>query len=375
MRIGVDARELAGHATGVGRYLSELLARWTRDRGAASDELLLFLPNTPTHDLHWLGRDGARAVTHVAEGGGGTRWEQLTLAAAARQANLDVFFAPGYTAPLTLRTPVVVAMHDVSFAAHPEWFRRREGFRQRLLARRTARTAAAVVTLTPFSRDEIVRCLGVPSSRIEVIAPAVDAHPALQPTLAPPAEARDARRAATVLFVGSIFTRRHVPTLIDAFDDVARTHPDVRLVIVGADRTWPDQAIARRVAAARAAGRIDWHAWLDEAALRRAYLDARVFAFLSEYEGFGLTPLEALSAGIPPLVADVRGAHDAYGEAALYIDPHDAGAAAQGLRDLLDETPARRRILDAAPAVLGRYSWDTCAAQTYAVLRRAATTR
>ena len=110
--------------------------------------------------------------------------------------------------------PLVVAMHDVSFAAHPEWYRWREGLRRRWLSRWAARKARAVITISAFSRDEIVRHLGVPAERMRVIPLGVG----LSST-----PGRSDERAPLVLFVGSIFNRRHLPALIDGFGRLAAT--------------------------------------------------------------------------------------------------------------------------------------------------------
>ena len=78
-----------------------------------------------------------------------------------RNGKADVLFSPGYTAPLFAGVPMVVAIHDVSFAAHPEWFGWREGLRRRMLTRLSARRAARVLTISEFSKREIVTRLGV----------------------------------------------------------------------------------------------------------------------------------------------------------------------------------------------------------------------
>ena len=222
MRIGVDARELSGHATGVGRYLQWLLREWGLSPGA--HRWTLYSPDghfAAPPGLHGRGRD--RAAAH-----GNTVWEQGALATAVRRDRPDVFLAPGYTAPLTTGVPLVVAMHDVSFAAHPEWYRWREGLRRRWLARRAARQARAVVTISEFSRGEIVRHLGVGADRVRVIPLGVGLSSG-------PSSATG--REPLVLFVGSIFNRRHLPALIDGFARLAERRPDVRLEIVGANRT------------------------------------------------------------------------------------------------------------------------------------------
>src|SRR5262245_55589074 len=112
MRIGVDIRELHGRPTGVGRYLSELLVRWTRDPSLRPHELVLFTPHTGPLDLDWLGGEGVRVDIADVPGRPGTWWEQVPLASAANAARLDVFFGPAYSTPLRLRTPTVVAIHD-----------------------------------------------------------------------------------------------------------------------------------------------------------------------------------------------------------------------------------------------------------------------
>jgi hypothetical protein len=80
-------------------------------------------------------------------------------ARAAASDHLDVWFAPAYTAPLRLEIPSVVAIHDLSFVAHPEWFRLREGARRRWLTGRSASRADAVVTISEFSKRELTERL------------------------------------------------------------------------------------------------------------------------------------------------------------------------------------------------------------------------
>ena len=106
-------------------------------------------------------------VDRAAPGGSSAYCPRLV-----REAKADVLFAPGYTAPLFAGVPTVVAIHDVSFAAHPEWFGWREGLRRRTLTRLSAQRAARVLTISEFSKREIVSHLGIPAGKIEVIYPA-----------------------------------------------------------------------------------------------------------------------------------------------------------------------------------------------------------
>jgi glycosyltransferase involved in cell wall biosynthesis len=97
-----------------------------------------------------------------------------------------------------------------------------------------------------------------------------------------------------------------------------------------------------------------------------------VFAFLSEYEGFGLTPLEALAANVPIVVLDTPVAREVYGDAAVYVARGDIERTAATLRDLLAHAGTPTAPLAAASTVLARYSWDVAADRTLARLEEAA---
>jgi glycosyltransferase involved in cell wall biosynthesis len=358
MHVGVDGRELSGHVTGVGRVLQRLLREWTLSAAGRKHRYSIYSPDGRTA----LPPDFPGEVVLVP-GAGGTRWEQQSLAAAARRDRPNVFFAPGYSAPLLGGAPFVVVVHDVSFIAHPEWFGWREGTRRRLLARWSAVRASRVVTISQFSRDEIVRHLELPADRIRVV------HLGIDIPRAHPTEPRE----PLVLFVGSIFNRRHLPLLLNAFAQVAASRPQVRLEIVGNDRTYPPERIAQLTSASPVADRIRLRPWLADDELEALYARASVFAFLSEYEGFGLTPLEALAAGVPSVVLDTPVAREVLGDAAVFVERPEATAVAEAIDTLLDASgDERRRVLTVAPAVLARYRWSDAAAAVLTSLEEAA---
>ena len=358
LRIAVDARELLGDATGVGRYLGELMRRWTTTSDASARRFILYAPEPIPLALP------PRLVEHRIGGHGrGTWWEQTWLRKAVGGDAPDVFFAPAYTAPLGLRMPTAVTIHDISFVAHPEWFRQREGLRRRWLTGRTAATAAIVLTDSEFSRTEIQQHLNVEPARIRVIPPG------LTPRAAP---AAPRARQPLVLFVGTLLNRRRLPDLIAAFARAAREVPDALLVIVGDDRSWPPQDLASVAAAQGVERRIEFLNYVDDDHLAQLYAEASVFGFLSEYEGFGLTPLEAMAAGVPSVVLDTPVAREVYGDAAVYVPPDDVHATAAALQRLLTSEEARANVLSRAPAVLARYSWDTAASRTLQEIERIA---
>jgi glycosyltransferase involved in cell wall biosynthesis len=370
MRIGIDARELCGRPTGVGRYLAGLLAEWQRGARARAHEFVLYATEAPSVEL-----DTHRFALRIVPGPGGTWWEQVRAPRAAAADHLDVWFAPAYSAPLTLRVPIVVAVHDVSFFARPEWFSVREGIRRRWLTRHSVSRAATVITISQFSKRELMERLGVPAEKISVVPPGVapsgwrlaSGQPALVTT--PPA-ASPPTASPRVLFVGSLFTRRHVTDLIRAFAPIARAHADAHLDVVGDNRTYPREHLRATIAAEQLETSVTWHAYVPDDRLAELYASARAFAFLSEYEGLGLTPLEALAAGHVPVLLDTDVARESCGDAAVYVPLGSLTAITRALEQALFDEGVRAHVRSAAAAVLAQYDWTRAADDTLRVIEQ-----
>lgn len=354
LHIGVDGRELLGRPTGVGRYLAEILRQWVVH---TPHSYSIYLPGDPPASLADLG-DRVRWVTDTGRGSG-TRWEQMRLPGLVSRTQPDVFFAAGYTVPLRLFCPHVVAIYDVSFFAHPEWFSWREGLRRRWLTRAGARRAHRIVTISAFSAAEIVQFLGVPRERIVLAPPGAPG---------PPPRPSHIDREPIVLFVGSLFNRRRIPELIRAFSGITRQLPAARLILVGDNRTSPaidPRGLARDLGIA---DRLEWREYVTDAELEALYWRARLFVFLSEYEGFGMTPMEAIAHDVPAILLDTPVAREVYGDGARLVSTTLPGV----MLELLTDDEAHRRQLEAGRRRLAKYSWAQSAAIVNAALEAAA---
>ena len=312
-------------------------AHGRRDAAASRHTFVLYAHEDITPPL-------PNAELRVIPGSPGTAWEQFALPKAAKQDRLDVFFAPGYTAPLLLNTPTVVLVHDISFAAHPEWFRWKEGLRRRWLTRWSCDHAKLVLTVSEAARREIISHFGLPENACAAFIPA-----SCRCTCRPAASAR-ARAIRSCLFVGSVFNRRHLPDLIRAFKPIAKSHPAARLEIVGDNRTYPHEDLPAIAAAAGIASQVSIRPYVPDAELADA-----VWARAGVRAAVGIRrvrPSAARSArpGVPPVLLDTDVAREVCGDAALYVAEgrhrrHDRGL----------EQPAVRRgqsgsaCCDAAP--------------------------
>ena len=269
----------------------------------------------------------------------------------------DVLFAPGYTAPLTVAAPMVLTVHDVSFFAHPEWFSFREGTRRRMLTAWSARRARRVITDSQFSKSEISRHIGID-------AVAGQGHSAWHRSNGHAGAGSRTRTAAnrSCCYVGSIFARRRVDRLIEAFDLVAERVPDARLEIVGENRT-------RRP-------RLDLEALRPTAVVmpiasssaRTSTTTTLTTLYTAGHRCWRSCPSTKASASrrsrrSPPAwrrscsTRRSRARPVARRRATCHRRRHGADVA-DAIAELLTDAAARRELLQRADTVLARYDWD-----------------
>ena len=363
MRIGVDGRELLGQPTGTGRYLDNLCREWTSLSTTQECEIIVYTPSLPPSEA--FPNHGATMIQRVVPGTGSVWWEQTALANQVNSDHLDVFFGPSYSLPLRIDVPSVVTLHDISFFSHPEWFGWREGFRRRWLACQSIAKAQTIITVSNFCKQELINHLNVASKSIRVVYNGISATQTNIPD-------RSGTTDQIILFVGAIFNRRNLPTLISAFGHIAQRLPRTQLVIVGPNRTQPHQNLTALSEANGIADRIQFFSYVEEVELAQLYHEASVFAFLSEYEGFGMTPLEALSTGVPALVGDTAVAREIYKNSVLYVQPTDVDAVTTALLKLLTNTSLRHSLVINAKPVLANLTWKRAAQNTIDVLIKAA---
>jgi glycosyltransferase involved in cell wall biosynthesis len=291
-----------------------------------------------------------RALAHRA----GHAWEQLALPLAARRAR--AILCPANLAPLAGRRNVVV-LHDVAPLREPGWYSELYVRYQRAVLPRIARGAARVIAPSAFSKREVVELLDVPEERVAVVPGGVDAR------FTPDADAARARAVLGldgrpyVLTVASRTARKNLDVLDLAARRLAARGVDV--VAAGGDRPqFRDDGRAAR-AGVRALGHV------DDALLPGLYAGAAAFVLPSLYEGFGLTALEALAAGVPVVAADRGALPEVCGDAAQLVDPTDAEALATALERALDDPRPWRA---AGPPRAAALTWEATARGVDAVV-------
>lgn len=365
MRIGIDARELPGRPTGVGRVLAGLLDAWPED-----DELVLYA-RRPVPWRHLGGRRRARQIPGPA-GMPGSIWEQVLLPRALRLDRVEALFSPAYGMPRLAPCPVVVGMHDCAAEAMPEEFGTRERLRRRWAGRTAARHAAFLLTGSRFAAREIEHWYGTPARRVVVARYGADAAFG---EVAEDDRTDAARRwnlsGRSLLFVGAPLARRDLGMLVEVAAELAATRDDLTLSIVG-PRGTPPRALAESGAARLLGRRLRWLGFVPDADLPALYAAATAVVYPSRYEGFGLPVLEALACGTPVVAADAGSLAEIFDGRAWLVPAGARDAWAWALSRILDDPAERRRQVETATPWARRRRWDAAARLLRRLLAHAA---
>ena len=284
----------------------------------------------------------------------------LARAQGAAVAHVHYFVAP------RMPCPVVVTVHDASYARAPELF----SWRDRLLFRFVAgsvRRATRVIAVSEFTRQDVIDLYGLAPESVHAIPNGVDRRFAPRPGAASAVRAAFGLDAPYVLTVGALQPRKNVPRLIEAFASAAPG--DHVLAVVGGDRGGRDAVLS---AAARCGlgERLRLLGHVGEDALPDLYSGARALAFPSLYEGFGLPALEAMACGAPVVASRTTGLGEAVGDAALTVDPTSVDELAEALSRVLSDEALRARLIAAGLARAAEFTWGKAAARTADVYRQ-----
>jgi glycosyltransferase involved in cell wall biosynthesis len=283
----------------------------------------------------------------------------------------DAVWGPNYVVPPT-RAGALVTVHDLTTVHYPELA---DGFTLAYpdLVRRAIGRGAWVHTPSAFVRDEVIAHFGAEPDRVVAIPHGVATPPAAACS-GRGSRGEGARLAGGgryVLAVGTVEPRKDLPTLVAAFDALARDDPQLRLVIAGADG-WGAEALTRAIAAARHGDRVVRPGWVDDAGRAALLREATVFAYPSRYEGFGLPPIEAMAAAVPVVATRAGSLPEVCGDGADLVPPQDPEALAAALGRVLADPAHRAALVERGHRVAAGYDWDVTAARFAELLGRVA---
>lgn len=370
MRIALSVDSISPQPTGIGRYCGELLRLLPghpdieevlpfRRRDAIRDVSVLRNPPPPPR------RTFPQRLARKVE-------LEIQRAQFRRERRGCLVHGPNFFLP-AWGEGGVVTIHDLSVLRFPETHPAERIRQYEAHFAKTLKRAAHIITDSETIRRELIDFTGIDPTLVTAVHIGVGAefHPRDDADLAGARRRLNLPAQGYGLCVSTIEPRKRIHLLLDAWEQLPgalrKRYP---LVLAGASG-WLNAPLRERFRAGVEQGWLIEAGYVAEEDLPLLYAGARVFAYPSLYEGFGLPPVEAMASGVPTIVPDASCFPEVTGGAAQLIDPEDTAGFAEVIAQALEDEQHRAKAIDAGLAVAAKYTWEECVAQTVAVYRSA----
>lgn len=351
MKIAVDGSQLRSSYTGVGRYLFHLIQHLAPMDSGISYKIFLDTENSLKFE------NSNVEYSTISQGKMYFFWQNFSLLKALRQEDFDVFWSPNYYLPLLYKGNSIISVHDISWNFLKSDYSFFNRVRRNLFMNISLKKSLKIFTISNFSKNEIIDHYGVDKLMIRSIPLAVNSSflRSGENEIKKFKKKFNLRSNRIIGFLGSIFKRRNVDKIIAAYRSLKRKYPDLELFIVGEiyDNTVKNMLTGSDIV---------WEKRLEEKEINSFYSSLELFIYISEYEGFGFPPLEALKCGTIPLLLNKTALKEIYKGMAIFIEK----AGVENLADRIDKffTDSEKEKQSILKEFISRedyFSWDRVA--------------
>lgn len=332
--IYINGRFLTQKMTGVHRFAYNLSKALVK----AGVECRVIMPSMPivsSYDIS--GFDIVKYGSFT-----GHFWEQVILPIYMRKHKKDLLLNFTSLGPIAVSNKIIT-IHDLAFIENPSWYSKSYVLLYKLLTPLSAKTSKHIITVSDFSKREIIKKLKVKESKISVIYNAADVCLREDETILkkiPP---------KYVLAVSSIDPRKNFERLIKACTLI----PDYKLVVAG-----EANPVFKQVNISETHNNVFFVGRVTDAELTTLYKNATAFIYPSLYEGFGIPPIEAMAYGCPVVVSDIEVLHEVCRDAALYVDPYDVNQIAHTISQIIDGAGLQEELKVKGYNNIKRFNWQ-----------------
>ena len=285
---------------------------------------------------------------------------------------VDLIHATDHLIPNFGKLPVVATLMDAIPLSHPEWIRKRFRETKTLFWRRSARWATHIITISEYSKREIVTHFGIADEKISVIPLGVDERWFRPTSLALTQKILTKLDLPESFFlcVGTLQPRKNIARVIEAYRSLPQyVQREKPLVIVG-QAGWECEDMVSALVSGAYGKSVRWLNYVADDDLLAIMGNAVALVFPSLYEGFGLPVLEACAANVPVITSNGSALPEVAGDAAKFVDPLNSESISHAMLELL-ENPALAEMLRAkGHARALDYTWKQTAAMTSDVYRK-----
>ena len=373
MKVAIVAGSVEGEKTGIGVYTYDLI-RSLRDADCENEYFTISRADLDHSfiDLHHQITFGMPRFM-PREKSGALFWQLVVVPIRLYSHHeLSLVHDPGNWACfalLNLPCKKVATIHDIGPILNPGNFKKITALIYKILIPLTVRNANAIITVSEFSKNEIVRYLNITSDKIRVIHPGIDKKFRVLPKHEIlPLFDKYKIPAKFILYVGSIHKQKNIQALIRAYSLIKR-NTDCKVVIVGQKMFDGGYLLRELIEDLHLEKDIIFTGYAADEDMPAFYNAARIFVFPSLYEGFGLPPLEAMACGTPVITSNRASLPEAVGDAGLIVDPDDTERLAEAMIELITDEALRQEMIMRGLERVRRFSLENTASKTLEVYR------
>lgn len=284
-------------------------------------------------------------------------WEQISLPRYLKSIGSPLLISFTSCGPLNYNNQIIT-IHDVSHERYPEWFSKSYYRYYHYMFPRVGKKAHAILTVSEFSKREIVDTLHLDPEKIHIVHSNVPFHtkPTKEEVLS---YKRSPDTERYIIAVSNMDPRKNFGRLVEAFGKIR--DKSVKLYIIGMSFkafNTPDMK-------ALIGENVHLPGYISDDALQGMYQNALLSVYPSLYEGFGLPPLESMTYGCPAIVSDIPALREVSGNAALYVDPYDVTDITTKIDLLLEDQVLQKELQLKGLEQIKKYSWEKSAKQVY----------
>lgn len=373
MRIAVNTRFLLpDYLEGYGYFLQEMLQRIIKNH---PEHQFIFIFDRPYADRFVFGSN----VTPVVAGPPARHpllwkwWYDVKVPAILRKYKADVFVSTDGFCSLATRRPQLLVVHDLSFLHFPDLIHKSHLFFYKRFTPRFLERAKRVVTVSEFSRRDLLNNYAIDAEKITVIPNAArEGFHVLSDE-----EKEQTREAFTegknyFLYAGSIHPRKNLHQLLKAFSIFKkRQRSEWKLVLAGR-LAWKNEAFLQSLKSYKYRSDVVLTGYVTDEDMQRLMGAAYALVYPSRWEGFGVPVLEAMASGVPVITSEQSAMQEIAGKAAYYVDPTKPAEIAEGMMELYRNESLAARMIGEGKRVAESYSWDKTAEAFFEEILQAA---
>ncbi len=366
MRIGFNARYLQNTHSGIETYILNLLLN-LKKIDKINEYLLFFGRNKPVPDIiSEIDFDCDISSMHTGNQLKKALWEHLYLPNAIKRKGIDIFHEPFFVAPVFKKCPTIITIYDLAFLRVPDAYNLRNKLYFKLFLEKSIISSDAIIAISNSTKEDIISVFPQSKNKVFVVYPGRDEDFRKVDDKERLNKVKDVYniRGEFLLSVSLLSPRKNIINLIRAFKIFrSRSRLNEKLVIVGR-KGWLWKDIFKEVSSSGLDDDIIFCGHIPKDHLIALYGASKAFIYPSFYEGFGLPIIEAMSCAVPVIASKSSSMPEACGDAAILVDPYNAGDLADAMENLCSDPSLQDALIKKGLRQVEKFSWVDTAEKT-----------